>query len=123
MVRTAPELLMSSSEDLIVFQDPKIISEWLRPVQHKLLPTRHCPRLHHIHLQNSCGENSNRIPPVGRLHTICSDQLMDMGLQVKEAEYMCHVFVRGDSLAAVAVSDHEYPPRVAHTMLTRFVFA
>ena len=43
--------------------------------------------------------------------------------QVKEAEYMCHVFVRGDSLAAVAVSDHEYPPRVAHTMLTRFVFA
>ena len=43
-------------------------------------------------------------------------------LQVKEAEYMCHVFVRGDSLAAVAVSDHEYPPRVAHTMLTRSVF-
>jgi len=38
---------------------------------------------------------------------------------VKEAEYMCHVFVRGDSLAAVAVSDHDYPPRVAHTMLTR----
>jgi len=32
---------------------------------------------------------------------------------------MCHVFVRGDSLAAVAVSDHDYPPRVAHTMLTR----
>ena len=38
---------------------------------------------------------------------------------VKEAEYMCHVFVRADGLAAVAVSDHEYPPRVAHTMLTR----
>lgn len=33
---------------------------------------------------------------------------------------MCHVFVRGDSLAAVAVSDHDYPPRVAHTMLTRY---
>jgi synaptobrevin family protein YKT6 len=40
---------------------------------------------------------------------------------VKEAEYMCHVFVRGDSLSAVAVSDHEYPPRVAHTMLTRLM--
>jgi len=38
---------------------------------------------------------------------------------VKEAEYMCHVFVRGDNLAGVAVSDHDYPPRVAHTMLTR----
>jgi len=38
---------------------------------------------------------------------------------VKEAEYMCHVFVRGDNLSGVAVSDHEYPPRVAHTMLTR----
>ena len=34
---------------------------------------------------------------------------------------MCHVFVRGDSLAAVAVSDHDYPPRVAHTMLTRYI--
>jgi len=40
---------------------------------------------------------------------------------VKEAEYMVHVFVRGDSLAGVAVSDHEYPPRVAHTMLTRLL--
>ena len=34
---------------------------------------------------------------------------------------MCHVFVRGDSLAAVAVN-HDYPPRVAHTMLTRYHF-
>jgi len=38
---------------------------------------------------------------------------------VKEAEYMCHVFVRSDSLAVVCVSDHEYPPRVAHTMMQR----
>merc|ERR1712142_96539 len=38
---------------------------------------------------------------------------------VKEAEYMCHVFVRGDRLAVVCVSDHEYPPRVAHTMMQR----
>jgi len=40
---------------------------------------------------------------------------------VKEAEYMCHVFVRADNLAGVVVSDHEYPPRVAHTMLTRLL--
>jgi len=38
---------------------------------------------------------------------------------VKEAEYMCHVFVRADRLAVVCVSDHEYPPRVAHTMMQR----
>jgi len=38
---------------------------------------------------------------------------------VKEAEYMCHVFVRADKLAVVCVSDHEYPPRVAHTMMQR----
>ncbi len=38
---------------------------------------------------------------------------------VKEAEYYCHVFVRGDSLTGVCFSDHEYPPRVAHTLLAR----
>ena len=38
---------------------------------------------------------------------------------VKEAEYMCHVFVRADKLSVVCVSDHEYPPRVAHTMMQR----
>lgn len=40
---------------------------------------------------------------------------------VKEAEYYCHVFVRSDSLAGVCFSDHEYPPRVAHTMLQRIL--
>ncbi len=38
---------------------------------------------------------------------------------VKEAEYMCHVFVRSDSLAGVCVSDHEYPHRVAHGLLAK----
>ena len=38
---------------------------------------------------------------------------------VKEAEYMCHVFVRSDKLSVVCVSDHEYPPRVAHTLMQR----
>lgn len=38
---------------------------------------------------------------------------------VKEAEYMCHAFVRSDSLVGVCVSDHDYPHRVAHTLLTK----
>lgn len=32
---------------------------------------------------------------------------------------MCHVFVRADNLAAVLISDHEYPRRVAHTLITK----
>ena len=40
---------------------------------------------------------------------------------VKEAEYMCHAFVRSDSLVGVCVSDHEYPHRVAHTLLTKIM--
>jgi len=34
-------------------------------------------------------------------------------------EYMCHVYVRADNLAAVLISDHEYPRRVAHTLITK----
>lgn len=34
-------------------------------------------------------------------------------------EYMCHVYVRGDSLAGVLISDHEYPNRVSHTLITK----
>jgi synaptobrevin family protein YKT6 len=40
---------------------------------------------------------------------------------VKEAEYYCHVFVRADNLTGVCFSDHEYPPRVAHTLLARIL--
>nr|CAG4635086.1 EOG090X0E6P [Alona affinis] len=38
---------------------------------------------------------------------------------VKQGEYMCHVYVRGDGLACVLTADHEYPQRVAHTLLTK----
>ncbi|PSN51198.1 Synaptobrevin YKT6 [Blattella germanica] len=38
---------------------------------------------------------------------------------VKEGEYMCHVYVRGDNLAGVLISDHDYPHRVAHTLITK----
>ena len=38
---------------------------------------------------------------------------------VKEAEYMCHAFVRSDSLVGICLSDHDYPHRVAHNMLTK----
>lgn len=37
---------------------------------------------------------------------------------IKQGDYMCHVFVRGDNLAGVLFSDHEYPHRVAHTLVT-----
>jgi len=38
---------------------------------------------------------------------------------VKEQEYMCHTFVRSDSLSGVLISDHEYPTRVSQTLLTK----
>lgn len=38
---------------------------------------------------------------------------------VKQDAYMCHVYVRADNLGAVLIADHEYPQRVAHTLLTK----
>ncbi|KAM5203811.1 synaptobrevin homolog YKT6 [Hipposideros larvatus] len=38
---------------------------------------------------------------------------------VKEQEYLCHVYVRNDSLAGVVISDSEYPSRVAFTLLEK----
>ncbi|KAG5679671.1 hypothetical protein PVAND_009225 [Polypedilum vanderplanki] len=40
---------------------------------------------------------------------------------VKQDVYMCHVYVRSDNLAAVLIADHEYPGRVAHTLLTKIM--
>ncbi|KAJ8920659.1 hypothetical protein NQ315_004798 [Exocentrus adspersus] len=40
---------------------------------------------------------------------------------VKEGEYMCHVYVRADNLAGVVISDHEYPSRVSHTLITKIL--
>lgn len=40
---------------------------------------------------------------------------------VKEGEYSCHVYCRSDSLTGVCVSDHQYPNRVAHTLLTKIL--
>lgn len=37
----------------------------------------------------------------------------------KEQAYMCHVYVRSDNLSAALISDHEYPHRVAHTLLNK----
>ncbi|EFX79672.1 hypothetical protein DAPPUDRAFT_304483 [Daphnia pulex] len=38
---------------------------------------------------------------------------------VKQGEYMCHIYVRADGLCCVLTADHEYPQRVAHTLLTK----
>lgn len=40
---------------------------------------------------------------------------------VREQEYMCHAYVRGDKLAGAIISDHEYPHRVAHTLLNKIL--
>ncbi|NXV75673.1 YKT6 protein, partial [Atlantisia rogersi] len=38
---------------------------------------------------------------------------------VKEQEYLCHVYVRSDGLAAVVIADNEYPQRVCFTLLDK----
>ncbi|XP_043940178.1 synaptobrevin homolog YKT6 [Protopterus annectens] len=38
---------------------------------------------------------------------------------VKEQEYLCHVYVRNDSLAGVVIADNEYPSRVSFTLLDK----
>lgn len=40
---------------------------------------------------------------------------------VKEGEYLLQVYVRADNLAGVLISDHEYPNRVAHTLITKIL--
>lgn len=40
-------------------------------------------------------------------------------LYIFVSEYMCHVYVRSDNLAGVVISDHEYPSRVSHTLITK----
>lgn len=51
--------------------------------------------------------------------TIVERTQMSARQSVKEGEYMCHVYVRADNLAGVLISDHEYPRRVAHTLITK----
>ncbi|XP_031573463.1 synaptobrevin homolog YKT6-like [Actinia tenebrosa] len=40
---------------------------------------------------------------------------------VKEQEYLCHVYVRMDSLGACLIADGEYPRRVAFTFLNKIL--
>lgn len=35
------------------------------------------------------------------------------------SEYLCHVYVRNDSLGAVVIADGEYPSRVCFTLLDK----
>ena len=42
-------------------------------------------------------------------------------LSVKEKEYMCHCYVRTDGLVGVCVSDEEYQPRVAHSLIAKIL--
>ncbi|KAH3705444.1 synaptobrevin homolog YKT6-like [Dreissena polymorpha] len=40
---------------------------------------------------------------------------------VKEQEYICHVYVNSNNVGAVLIADHEYPQRVAHTLLNKVI--
>ena len=40
---------------------------------------------------------------------------------VTEGEYKCHVYIRPDCLVGVCLTDHEYPNRVAHTLLAKIL--
>jgi len=42
-----------------------------------------------------------------------------MRQSVKQEAYMCHVYVRTDNLSGVLIADHEYPQRVAHTLISK----
>src|SRR5687767_6431922 len=47
------------------------------------------------------------------------NQCKNVCLFLHSLEYLCHVYVRSDNLAGVLISDHEYPHRVAHSLLTK----
>ncbi|KAL4231701.1 palmitoyltransferase [Mactra antiquata] len=40
---------------------------------------------------------------------------------VKEQEYVCHVYVKSNNVGGVVIADHEYPQRVAHTLLNKVI--
>ena len=40
---------------------------------------------------------------------------------VKEQDYMCHVFVNQNGLSGVAITDKDYPQRVAFNMLNKII--
>ncbi|VDD80451.1 unnamed protein product [Mesocestoides corti] len=50
---------------------------------------------------------------------VCERTAVCSRAAVQESEYFCHIFVRHDKLCAVVFSDHEYPQRVAQTLLTK----
>lgn len=64
--------------------------------------------------------------PVQEFMLFCAKTIVERTLpasrqSVKEGEYICHVYVRSDNLAAVVISDQEYPSRVSHTLLTKIL--
>lgn len=53
--------------------------------------------------------------------TIAERSFSAIRQSVKEREYSCLVYVRMDNLARVVISDHEYPSRVTHTLITKIL--
>ncbi|KAM7541146.1 hypothetical protein Aperf_G00000029041 [Anoplocephala perfoliata] len=52
---------------------------------------------------------------------VCERTAVCSRAAVQEQEYFCHIYVRNDNLCAVAISDQEYPQRVAQTLLTKIL--
>lgn len=40
---------------------------------------------------------------------------------IQHEEYTCHVYVKADGLSGIAVTDQEYPPRVAFALLNKLM--
>ncbi|CAH8515265.1 unnamed protein product [Schistosoma bovis] len=50
---------------------------------------------------------------------VCERTARCQRVQIKQQDYICHVYVRHDNLCGVLICDQEYPPRVAQTLLTK----
>lgn len=94
----------------------------LRPTELRLLPAWFRSRVHGIRQQDDCRTNQPGHQAVcqRRRYSIPLNFFTYIyRLLLPTLEYMCHAYVRGDSLAGVVISDHEYPSRVSHTLITK----
>ncbi|XP_052688202.1 synaptobrevin homolog YKT6-like isoform X1 [Crassostrea angulata] len=76
--------------------------------------------------------SAHELSPFGYFQRSSVKEFMDFTCQIvaertmvgsrasmKEKEYICHVYVRSDCLTGLVIADHEYPQRVAHTLINK----
>lgn len=59
------------------------------------------------------------IPPTFTNSTLAPIGVSETDCVCVPSEYLCHVYVRNDSLGAVVIADGEYPSRVCFTLLDK----